>query len=88
MGASRCPRRCRNCGHDTDEWCAGIVRISPVLGLPPIKAAPVKTRRVNGVVVRRPLDGHLPRADIAGWPHSLRPDGYYGPDAERIAVRI
>jgi len=63
--------------HNTDEWCAEIVRITPQLDLPPIKAAPVKTRRVNGAVVRRELDGQLSRDGISRWPHSLRPAGYY-----------
>jgi hypothetical protein len=74
--------------HNTAEWCAEIVRITPQLGLPPIKAAPVKPRRVDGKVVRQPLDGYLSRSDIAHWPHSLRPAGYYVADAEPIAVPI
>lgn len=49
--------------------------IPPQLGLFQIPAEPVKPRRVNGKVVRRELDGHLARADIAHWPHSLRPAG-------------
>jgi hypothetical protein len=78
---------CEDGGHNTDEWCAEIVRITPQLGLPPIKAVPVKTRRVNGAVVRLPLDGHLCRGDIAHWPHSLRSAGYYDTDG-RIPVPI
>jgi hypothetical protein len=73
--------------HNTVEWCAEIMRITPQLGLPPIKAAPVKPRRVNGKVMRLPLDGHLPRIALAGWPHSLRPVGYYTREG-RIRVAI
>jgi hypothetical protein len=77
-----------NSEHNSDEWCAEITRITPALDLPEIKAAPVKPRRVNGKVVRRPLDGHLPRDAIASWPHSIRPGVYYGRDTERIRVPI
>jgi hypothetical protein len=74
-------------GHNIDEWCTEIVRITPGLGLPPVKAAPVKPRRTDGAVRRMLLDGHLSRADIAHWPHSLRPAGYYDREG-RIPVPI
>jgi hypothetical protein len=64
------------------------MRITPQLGLPPIKAAPVKTRRIDGKVTRQPLDGHLSRGDIARWPYSLRPAGYYDSTDTRIHVPI
>jgi hypothetical protein len=73
--------------HNTDEWCAEIVRITPTPGLPPIKAAPVEPRRVDGSVARIPLDGHLTRDQIARWPHSIRPAGWYD-QAGRIPVLI
>lgn len=73
--------------HNTTQWCEAIMRITPQLGLPLILAAPVKPRRVNGKVVREPLDGHLPRAVIARWPHTVRPAGYYT-HAGRIHVPI
>jgi hypothetical protein len=73
--------------HNTDEWCAEIVRITPRLGLPPIKAAPVKPRRIDGTMMRRELDGHLSRDAIAHWPHSLRPDGFYDTEG-RVRVPI
>lgn len=63
--------------HNTQEWCDEIMRITRQLGLAPIKAAPVKPRRVDGKVVREPLDGHLSRVEIATWPDRLRPAGYY-----------
>jgi hypothetical protein len=78
---------CEDGGHNTAEWCAEIVRITPALGLPAIKAAPVKTRRIDGKVERRELDGHLSRSDIAHWPHSLRLPGYYGTEG-RVRVPI
>jgi hypothetical protein len=73
--------------HNTVEWCEQIMRITPQLGLPPILAAPVKPRRVDGKVRRLPREGYLSRADIAYWPHSLRPDGYFDSEG-RIRVRI
>jgi hypothetical protein len=66
--------------HNTDEWCEQIMRITPDLSLPAIKAAPVKTRRINGGVVRQALDGHLSRSEIARWPYSIRPASYYAND--------
>jgi hypothetical protein len=76
--------------HNTQPWCEEIMRITIQLGLPAILAAPVKPRRVNGRVRRQPLDGHLTRDQMARWPHTIRPDGYYArdADAERIRVRI
>jgi hypothetical protein len=59
--------------HNSDEWCAQIMRITPRLGLDPIKAAPVKPRRIDGAVLRRPLEGHLTRGQMARWPHTIRP---------------
>jgi hypothetical protein len=73
--------------HNTEEWCAQIIRITPALGLPSIKAAPVKTRRVNGSVVRQALDGYLTRDQISRWPYTIRPNGYYAND-ELIRVDI
>ena len=63
------------------------MRITPQLGLAPVKAAPVKPRRVNGKVMRLPLDGHLSRIELASWPHPLRPVGYYTSEG-RIRVPI
>jgi hypothetical protein len=73
--------------HNSTEWCDEIVRITPQLGLPEIKAAPVKPRRVNRKVMRKPLDGHLPRDDISRWPHPLRTGDYYTRDG-RVRVPI
>jgi hypothetical protein len=76
-----------NSHHNTAPWCDEVMRITPQLGLDPVKAAPVKPRRVDGIVRRLPLDGHLSRSDIGEWPHSLRPTGYYT-SAGRIRIRI
>ncbi|HEX9175093.1 hypothetical protein [Mycobacterium sp.] len=73
--------------HNTDVWCEEIIRITPQLGLPPIKAAPVKPRRIDGKVARRALEGHISRDDMAHWPHSLRPAGFYNREG-RIHVPI
>ena len=54
--------------HNAAPWCAEITRLSPAVLGHPILAAPVKPRRVDGKVVRKPLDGHLPLGLIAHWP--------------------
>ncbi|MDT5225456.1 MAG: hypothetical protein QOG19_2863 [Mycobacterium sp.] len=74
--------------HNSEAWCNEIVRITPALGLPPIKAVPVKPRRINGTVTRQALDGHLSRRDIAHWPHSIRPADFYDLDTTRLRVLI
>jgi hypothetical protein len=63
--------------HNAQPWCDEIMHITPQLGLEPVKAAPVKPRRIDGKVVRKELDGHLSRDAISRWPHPLRPAGYY-----------
>ncbi len=83
--------------HNTAPWCEHIVRITPQLGLPAIKAQPVLPRRVpdptpdhprRTKVIRKALDGYLTQDDLAHWPHSIRPDGYYVADVDRIRVPI
>ena len=74
--------------HNTQPWCDELVRLAPLLGLRSIKAVPVVPRRIDGVVVRRPLDGHLERAAIAAFPHSLRRRSFYESDRDRIGIRI
>jgi hypothetical protein len=78
----------RDAAHNTDEWCAEITRITPLLGLPEIQAEPVKPRRVDGKVRRVARDGHLERAQIAAWPHPLRPPEYYVAENTKIPVPI
>jgi hypothetical protein len=76
-----------NSDHNAQPWCDEIMRITPQLDLEPVKAAPVKPRRVNGKVKRLPLDGHLSRDEISSWPHSIRPASYYTREG-RIHVPI
>jgi hypothetical protein len=73
--------------HNTVEWCEQIMRITTELGLDPVKAAPIKPRRVDGKVARQELPGHLTRAQLASWPACLRPAGYYNREG-RIHVPI
>ena len=77
--------------HNSQPWCDEIMRISPQLGLDPIKAAPVKPRRIRigdeSKVVRKALDGHLSRIEMATWPYLLRPEGYHT-DKGRMYVPI
>ena len=70
--------------HNCASWCDEIVRVTPLFGLPPINAAPVRQRRVNGAVRWYVQPGHLKRADLARWPHSIRPRDYYERDARGL----
>lgn len=63
--------------HNNDDWCAEIVRITPMLGLPPIKAAPIRQKRIDKRVCWHTPAGHLQRRQMASWPHSVRPSRYY-----------
>lgn len=74
--------------HNTKPWCAEVVRLAGLLGIGEVQAAPVKPRRVDGTVKRLPLDGHLSRADIAHFPHSLRADSFYRANRRKIRVLI
>jgi hypothetical protein len=84
-------------GHNGEPWCRMLTELSPgVLGRE-VTAAPVGTRRVPNPdresdpsapktkVVRRAEPGALARTDLAYWPQSLRPAGYYQ-GGQRIAV--
>jgi hypothetical protein len=74
--------------HNSEPWCAEIVRLAPELGLKSIKAVPVVPRRVDGVVRRQSLPGHLDRKTIATFPHPLRPKSYYRNTNGRLPVAI
>jgi len=65
--------------HNNEHWVSEINRIAPLLGLP-ANAAVIRQKRVDGKVTWYTPDGHMTRAQLATWPHSARPDGYY-PDA-------
>ena len=62
--------------HAGDPWCDEITRLSPLVLGHEIRAKRVKTRRIDGHVVRAPLDGHLDHETISGWPSSLRDDSW------------
>jgi hypothetical protein len=69
--------------HNNQAWCEHINRISDLLGLN-VKAAVVKQRRENGSKPRwLPQPGYLSIADLAHWPHSVRPAGFYEAEAEQ-----
>ncbi len=70
--------------HNCASWCDEIVRVTPLLGLPPIKAAPVRQKRIEGAVRWHVEPGHLKRADLASWPHSIRPRDYYEQDVRGL----
>jgi hypothetical protein len=65
--------------HNAPEWCAEIMRLSPLLLGITINSEPVKPRRLNGKVVRKARDGFIGRDEVAHWPHAVRPNaaGYY-----------
>lgn len=76
--------------HNAAPWCAMITELTPaVITGAEILAAPVGTTRVPNParerdpqapktrVVRRARDGHLTQDQLARWPHSVRPEGYY-----------
>jgi hypothetical protein len=70
--------------HNGAPWCREIIRITPLLGLPPILAEPVKPSRDGKRVVRRVKPGHLTRAQLSRWPHTVRPNDY--PRGEPLCV--
>lgn len=74
--------------HNSEGWCVEITRLTPLLGLDPIHAEPVRQHRVDGKVTRWAREGYLPRNRIADWPHSLRPARYYEADPQHIRVPI
>jgi hypothetical protein len=84
--------RGENPDHNGDPWCKLITELSPdVLGFD-INARPVRTHRVPNparatnpkapktIVKRMPDDGCLAQMELARWPHSLRPPGWYDAD--------
>jgi hypothetical protein len=76
-------------GHNGEPWCRMLADLSPAVLGREVDARPVLPRRVPNpdreadpdaprtVVVRRAEPGSLARAELATWPHSLRPRGYY-----------
>lgn len=62
----------RNPDHNKVPWCEEITRITPLLGLPPIKAEPIRQKRIEGRVTWFTEDGYLTRKALASWPQSIR----------------
>ena len=63
--------------HDNPIWAREVMRLSPRLGLPTVQASPTVRRRAGKTLLRVMPEGCLSRADLACWPHSLRPPGFY-----------
>jgi hypothetical protein len=70
--------------HNCVSWCSEIERITPLLDMPPILAKPVRQKRISGSVRWYSEPDYLSRKDIASWPHSIRPRGYYEDTAMRL----
>jgi hypothetical protein len=71
LGARR-----ENPKHNAAPWCREIERLAIELGIGPVRAQPVKPRRVDGKLMRRALPGHLTQDQLSRFPYSLRPPGY------------
>jgi SprT-like family len=61
--------------HNGNPWCEEIERLSPLVIGRGVQAKPVHPRRVDGRNRRLPLEGHLTRKELAGWPQALRDPG-------------
>jgi hypothetical protein len=78
--------------HNGEPWCAMLRDLSPAVVGHEVEARPVLPRRVPNperesdpaapktIVVRLAEPGQMPRQDLARWPHSCRPAGYYTGD--------
>ena len=76
-------------GHNEAPWCRMVTELSLAVLGQDVNAEPVKPRRVPNparaadqaapktIVVRRAEPGALTQAQLATWPHSVRPAGYY-----------
>lgn len=71
--------------HDCQEWVGEVVRISRLMGLHDVRAEVIRQRRVKGKVTWVVEPGCLTREQLATWPHSVRPEGYYESSAMRPA---
>ena len=73
--------------HNAEAFTNEINRISALLGLD-CKAKPIKQRRVNGYPRRVPDEGYMTQKEISAWPHSVRPAGYYEPEAALLLGQV
>jgi hypothetical protein len=83
--------------HNSGPWCWMIRELSPGILGRELAAAPVRPRRVPNparksdpaapktIVVRRAADGAMTQAELARWPTTARPAGYYE-GGERLQV--
>jgi len=84
--------RGRDARHNLAPWCEEITRLSPIVLGHEINAHPVRPRRIENperqhdenapktIVKRAPLPGAMTQGQLARWPHSVRPTGYYDDD--------
>ena len=64
--------------HDNPWWPAEVERLSPLLGLGPVKASPTKRARRRGRMIRVPAkEDSLPLSRLSSFPFSLRSAAYY-----------
>ena len=78
--------------HNGKPWCRMLTDLSPAITGQSADFRPVTPRRVPNparetdpaapktIVIRRAVPGQLSRADLAHWPHSVRPSGFYAGD--------
>ncbi len=52
-----------------------------------LRAAPVKQRRIDKKVQWHVPEGFMTRRQLASFPHSLRPTGYYEASAKELAEK-
>ncbi len=76
--------------HNNPHWVAEVNRIAPLLGLR-ANAVVIRQARVKepgapgkGKVTWYTPDGYMTRDELSHWPHSVRPDGYYEPEAQEL----
>jgi hypothetical protein len=78
--------------HNAGPWCKIITELSPALTGQEINAQPVRPRRIPNphretddsapktIVVRKAEPGTMTQAELARWPHSIRPPGWHDGD--------
>lgn len=64
--------------HNTTRWCREVSRISPLVGLPAMTAAPQRGRTS--------APGTLLASQVATWPYTLRTVEHYQADNRKVYV--